>query len=159
MESVTRKLLDEHDDPQGCEVPGGDWSAFPYGALAESVRNVQAALRNELDLPFDRDGNVQDASFHDELRILHPSSFRANGVVALVSEIAIRFSNFGHLYTIHSAMPERLASYPVDRIRTVIERHGWTYVPADELEEVYDGKNGVLRDGRNTWWIRFFDYL
>jgi hypothetical protein len=32
-------------------------------------------------------------------------------------------------------------------------------VPADQLEEIYDGRNKVLRNGRNTWWIRFFDYL
>jgi hypothetical protein len=152
-------MLDAHDDSEGCEVPGGDWSTFPHGSLAESVRSVQAALRGELNLSFDRDGNVQDASFHDELRVLHPESFRANGIVAFVSEIAIRFSNFGRLYTIHSAMPEMPTGYPLDRIRAVVERHGWTYVPADELQEIYDGKNRVLRDGRNTWWIRFFDYL
>jgi len=159
MQESVRKLLDGLDDPVGCEVPGGNWSRFPYATLAESVTRIQALLREELELAFDRDGNVQDASFHDELRILHPNSFRANSVVALAPEIAVRFSNFGRLYTIHSSFPDLLTKYPVDAIRALVERHGWVYVAADELDDVYDGKNQLLRDGTNTWWIRFFDYL
>jgi hypothetical protein len=88
--------------------------------------------------------------------VLHPDAFRANGVIAFIFAIAIRFSNFGRLFTIHG---NTLASYPVDAIRALVTRHGWTYVPADELDETYDGRNGALRDGRSTWWIRFFDYI
>ena len=158
MEAIVRRLLEANDDPEGCEFPTGDPSS-PPGDLAESVRSIQRTLREDLNLPMELDGCVQDASFHDELRILHPTSDRGNGVVALFSEIAIRFSNFGRLYTIHSALPSIPARYPVDQIKAIVERHGWKYVPADQLEEVYDGRNKVLRDGRNTWWIRFFDYL
>src|SRR5262245_8141205 len=158
MEAAVRSLLSQHDDPDGCEFPVGE-AAVPSGVLAESVREIQRALRDELAVSMDVDGCVQDASFHDELRILHPDSFRANGVIERVSEIAIRFSNFGRLCTIHSAIPSRLSRYPVDQIRRLVERHGWTYVPADQLDEVYDGQNEVLRNGRNTWWIRFLGYV
>ncbi|MDO9022288.1 MAG: hypothetical protein Q7V43_35515 [Myxococcales bacterium] len=159
MNPALRKVLDDSDDPEGCEVPGDNWAAFPYDELAASVGSIQETLRNELNLPFDRDGYVQDASFHDELRQLHPDSFRANGVVVLTPEIAVRFSNFGRLYTIYSAVPDTLTHYPLDRIRAVVELRGWRYVPADELGEIYDGKNRAFNDGRTTWWIRFFDYL
>ena len=159
MNPAIRQLLDDSDDPEGSEVPGENWAAFPYDALAASVGNIQEVLRNELNLPLDRDGYVQGASFHDELRRLHPDSFRANGVVALTPEIAVRFSNFGRLYTIYSAVPDTLTHYPVDRIRAVVELQGWRYVPADELGEIYDGKNRAFNGGRITWWIRFFDYL
>jgi len=153
MDSALRRLLDAHDDPVGCEIPGNDWSNFPAAALAESIRSIQRALNSELGISFELDGNVQDASFCGELHV------RRSGAGVIVSESAIRFSNFGHLYTLHSAMPAIPDRYPVGRIKAIVELHSWTYVPADELEELYDGKNVVLRDGRNTWWIRFFDYL
>src|SRR6188768_1268378 len=126
MEAALRRLLDTFDDPEGCEIPGGDWPSFPREDLSASVRQIQEELRSELGLSFDRDANVQDASFHDELRILHPESFRANGVVAILPEIALRFSNFGRLCSIYSAMPDRLTHYPVERITTLLGRHGWT---------------------------------
>jgi hypothetical protein len=121
MEAVLRSLLDTFDDPEGCEIPGGDWRSFPHQELSASVHQIQEELQSELGLSFDRDANVQDASFHDELRILLPESFRAKGVVAIVPEIALRFSNFGRLCSIYSAMPERLTHYPVERITTQSE--------------------------------------
>src|SRR3954453_19793987 len=106
MDAALRELLDQHDDAEGCEVPRGNSRAFPHGALARSVSKIRSALRSELGLSFDLDGNVQDASFHDELRVLHPQSLRAGGVVVIGAEIAIRFSHFGRLFTIYSGLPE-----------------------------------------------------
>jgi hypothetical protein len=47
----------------------------------------------------------------------------------------------------------------LEEIRVLVDRHGWTYVPAGALKVTYDGRNAKLRDGRATWWTRFFDYL
>lgn len=105
------------------------------------------------------DDRVEDASFHAELTVLHPEPFHLAGGSVYAPEIAIRFSNFGKLYSITSSMPELLARYPLGKMRALIEGHGWIYVPADQLDEVYDGKNAALRNGVNTWWLRFFDYL
>jgi hypothetical protein len=158
MDPALRELLEKHDDPDGGEFPVGA-NAPAYKVMAESVTSIQRALRDELSLSLENSGGAQDCSFHAEIHVLHPSSYRPNGVIAFTPEIAIRFSNFGRLFTIYSALPELLPRYPVDAIRAIVERHGWTYVPADQLHVIYDGRNTLLRNGVNTWWIRYFDYL
>lgn len=74
-------------------------------------------------------------------------------------EFAIRFSNFGQLFTVYSCLDPIPDRYDVPSILKFIQQHGWRYVPADELDVPYDGVNDVLKQARITWWIRFFDYL
>jgi hypothetical protein len=108
MDPAVRTLLDEHDDLFGYEVPRNDWSAFPHRELSASVQTIQRALEDELGVAFQRDGDVQDASFHDELHVLDPRSFQESGVIAIIPEVALRFSNYGRLYTIYSLVPDAL---------------------------------------------------
>jgi hypothetical protein len=159
MDEATHRLLVAADDADGAEVPAGDWRAFPYQALAKSVSEVQRALEKELGLRLVRDGNVQDASFHDEIRVLHPEfGWRREGG-HLVSDLAIRFSNFGRLYTIFTNLAGIPGEIPIGVLKEIVTRHGWTYVAPEPLEELYDGIHPGFRDGKTTWWIRFFDYL
>lgn len=154
MEPSVRALLDLYDDPVGCEFPENDF--FRIEELEASVRAVQTAILDELHISMKRDGNVQDASYHDSLFVIHPESVRPRYAYVAVG---IRFSNFGRLFSICEGEPEIHAQYPVDEIKALVTRHGWKFVDAEQLHEIYDGKNKALRDGRNTWWIRFFDYL
>ena len=164
MRKDIEKLLRASDDSVGSYVPGDDWASFPYYELANSVEEVKAALQKATGVEFDRDGNAQDASFHDELRILSPESYLTNRVTVYIPEIGIRFSNFGRLFTIHSAFDKIPKKYPVQEIQEIVEAHGWIFIPADKLKEPYDGVNVRLRDymglgNKVTWWIRFFDYI
>jgi hypothetical protein len=159
MNPAVRALLDLHDDATGFEVPNEDWSAFPYQQLVDSVQAIQRELLEKLGLAFQRDGQVQDAAFHDELTILRSQEDGSSGVSASVLGLAIRFSNFGRLYTMRSVDSVTLNLYPVDAIRALVASQGWTYVADADLAEVYDGRNDALRDGRTTWWTRFFYYV
>jgi len=150
-------ILNESDD-EGFEVPGDDWSKFHSEEFDRDICLIQVEIRNELQISFEKDGNVQDASFFDELRILNPSSNRSNGVVALVPDIAIRFSNFGRLFTIYS-LTDSLKRYPVDKLKELIGKHGWKFIDPADLDKPYDGKNDVLKGEKITWWVRYFDYL
>jgi hypothetical protein len=159
MKPALRTLLDLHDDATGFEVPGNDWSAFPHKQLAADVLSIQRELLESFGLAFYRDPSVQDASYHAELSIRHlQQRMMDNGSRRLVW-LAIRFSNFGRLFSIRPINPLTFHRYPVDAIRELVTSHGWTYVPAVELEELYDGRHAGFRDGRTTWWTRFFDYV
>ena len=103
MRQDIEKLLRASDDSVGFEVPGDDWTSFPYDEIAKSVKEVSMALGNGTGFEFERTGSVQDASFHDELSILSPESYLTNRVTVHIPEIGIRFSNFGRLFTIYSA--------------------------------------------------------
>jgi hypothetical protein len=157
VDKLVRGVLELSDDSKGSEFPEG--SSRTSDQATTSVRRIHETLKVELGVSMELDDRIEDASFHAELTVLHPEPFHLAGGTVYAPEIAIRFSNFGKLYSITSSMPELLARYPLEKIRALIESHGWIYVPADQLDEVYDGKNAALRNGVNTWWIRFFDYL
>jgi hypothetical protein len=154
MDPKTHEILHSADDARGAEVPGGDRATFPWQELADSIRSVQRSLERELGLAFQNDGQVQDASYHDDLYIPCPNSRHRHP-----EEIVLRFSNFGRLYTVFSGLPQIPQTYPVDNIREIVERHGWQHAPHGALDEPYDGVNDLFRDGETTWWIRFFDFL
>lgn len=154
MDPKTRSLLASADDATGFEVPGNDWGRFPGGELEASVAKVHAALASELGLAFERDRHVQDASFFDQLAIEQRLDERSSAVA-----LGIRFSNFGRLFTLYTTTESEPHAYDEAAIVALVERHGWRYVPSDELEAPYDGANARMRDGETTWWIRFFDYL
>ena len=159
MDSALHSLLLDRDNASGFEVPDEDWRAFPYQELANSVERIRERLLGEAGVSFTRDGNVQDASFHDELRVQVQQSGTIDRSVAAGPDFAIRFSNFGRLFTIWSGPTNDPGRYPTTLVLDIVREEGWTYVPAEQLDEVYDGLNERLRDGRTTWWIRFFDYL
>jgi len=133
-----------------------------YREQRASVGVIQEELRRRLGLDLDRDGCVQDASFYDELFVLTPEedeNRKQTGAFHHYMEFAIRFSNFGGLFTVHSCIEPIPARYDVSAIRGIVEQHGWKYVPDDQLEVPYDGINETLKKAGITWWTRFFDYL
>lgn len=158
MTPEIKKLLLQADCETGCESPvhsGSDWL---------SERKKVEAVREEMERftgrKFCLDENVQDASFLTDLSVYRRVSKNPAAAVSYIVEIADRFSNFGNLVTIGSA-DESLneSAYDVSEMIKILTRHGYVYVEASALEEIYDGKNWVLRNGETTWWIRYFDYL
>lgn len=154
MTPELHRLLLSVDDPTGCEFP--TQSTVTYAEMDARVRGLQEALRTELSHSFQRDGQVQDASFFDDLFIHEQESTNSR---YLLSRITIRLSNFGNLATVTTALDRIPPEYDVPRITEIMQRHGWTVVDAEKLSAIYDGPNEVLRDGKTTWWIRYFDYL
>lgn len=150
------KLLNA-DDPTGFEVPGDDWSKFPYDELQAEVDSIRLRVEQKLGLTLGKDGCVQDASFLDELWVLNPRSHQPNGVTCLIPDLGIRFSNFGKLYMIYSAT-NSLENYPVEEIKEIIDQVGWTFIEEELLNKEYDGINAQLH-GEITWRRRFFDYV
>ncbi len=109
----------------------------------------------------DVDRHVQDASFLTDVGYLDDRYYdREKGCGALSYRFSFRFSNFGRLFTLFGsdldAADDRCEKAMA--AKALIERRGFTFVDAEELDELYDGKN-VPFDGKLTWWIRFFDYL
>lgn len=151
-------LLNSSDDEIGYEVPGNDWEKFPWEILSKEVAQIRLDILAELNLDMEADGNVQDASFLEELRIMHPSSYLPKGVTRITADIGIRFSNYGKLYTMYSSTGN-IENYPVEELKKIIEAKDWKFIDASELELPYNGKNESLRKAKITWWVRFFDYL
>ena len=154
MDAKTHQLLFEVVDPLGFEVPGNDWRRFPHDELRQSVLQVHAALQRELGVALQRDGQVQDASFHDELSTLYEIGPRQYGV-----DLGIRFSNFGRLFTVYTTRETFAPDYDLLAIISIVERHGWRHIPYTALDAPYNGVNAKLCDGKTTWWVRYFDYL
>jgi len=158
VKAATKVLLESVDDAEGFECPGNDWANLPWKDYKADISSIQKELELEVDLRLDADGSVQDASFFEELRILNPSSYCSARVIQLIPDFALRFSNFGKLFTMYSDTGSLLA-FPVEQVRLLVEGHGWRYVAAEELTSPYDGKNAALRNAKISWWIRFFDYI
>ena len=144
-----------NDSPTDWEYPEG----FDWTEAWRAVRQYQAAAEELLGQRLRVDDQVQDASFFGELFVFEDGAVRPDGVTVMVFKVAIRFSSFGRLATIHtnSALSD-LGRYPVDRLAELLEVHGFVYVPHEALAEPYDG---VLPNmpADYTWWLRFFDYI
>lgn len=69
--------------------------------------------------------------------------------------IVVRFSAFGDLVTMTRTDDYDPAAF--ENLIAALGDAGFVYVPADELQERYTGRNPHIGD--QSWWIRFFDYL
>ena len=156
MEPAVRALLDSADDTEGVEVPGNDWNALPDETYEREILAIQKRIRDDFGIDVQRDGKVEDASFFDDLRVVSKVASQSNTYHTL---LCIRFSNFGKLFTVCSSLDSIPREYPLPSIVGLVEGFGWCYVPADALDEPYDGKNERLREADISWWIRFFDYV
>jgi len=156
MDASVRRLLEDADDAEGWEVPHDGWDTFPYKDRIAEIVSIQDRIRTDFALEMKRDGNVQDASFIDELSILEEVPDKQN---TYFTRLSIRFSNFGKLFTIYSCLDPIPSEYPMADMIALVESFGWNYVSADALDEQYDGANISIRKQGCSWWIRFFDYL
>ena len=127
----------------------------------EEIDAMLPELESVFGLKLDVDRNVQDASFITDVGYLDDRYFdREKGSGALSYLFCFRFSNFGKLFTLFGSDLDEGSdtSAKVATAKQYIDSQGFVFVDADELEEIYDGKNEPF-DGKLTWWIRFFDYL
>jgi hypothetical protein len=159
MDTRTHDILMQNDSAAAVEYPPGfDWQAS-FAAVKALTPHAERILGQPLKL----DDQVQDASFFAELFVFEDGAVEPNGVTTMVFKIAIRFSTFGKLATIHTNSAESdLDKYPVARLADLLEQHGFNYIPAESLSERYDGKLtelGQSLGGEATWWYRFFDYM
>jgi hypothetical protein len=116
-------------------------------------------------------GPCQDASLFGRIRI--PPEFTATraepGGMRFPVNVAV--SNFGSLATClperHSTSPGTLpppappvAADDHDRIERVLNELGYLFVPADVHDVTYEGPNQwVFGDWKESWYVRYFDYL
>jgi hypothetical protein len=149
MEQAVRELLDAADDPDHAEHPPG----FDWATLRVRTAALQPILERIAGRPFVLDDRAQDASFFADLSIQIPGS-QPNWIDTV---FAVRFSNFGDLFTTWSHGPERLPDAIVAELVAAVEVAGFRFVPWEALEEPYNGRYPGFRS--TTWWIRFFDYL
>ncbi|HEY0557502.1 MAG TPA: hypothetical protein VGG20_24830 [Thermoanaerobaculia bacterium] len=130
-------LLHRLDDPMRGEAPAGFDRSDAIARFGEFAGGLAAAATVELA----SDTRIEDASFFAELGF-------GTG--------ALRFSSFGNMIALtpDAEPPPSL----LEHILKLAPRHGYVFVPANELEQPYTGSNpGVM--GIRDWWIRYFDYL
>jgi hypothetical protein len=136
------ELLRENDTPIALALaPEG----FDILKAKREVLKLQSALESQLGFKPLLDGQIQDATFFEELNI-QPKINR--NVYAV-----IRFSKFGRLVTI--LFPEKLSEEKFTLILNELAEHKYTYIPSLILESPYNGK--VI--GIETWRHRFSDWL
>jgi hypothetical protein len=159
MDARIHDLLLQHDSATDVEYPPG----FDWKASMAAVKALKPDAERILGQPLKLDDQVQDASFFAELFVFEDGAVGSNGVTTMVIKIAIRFSTFGKMATVHTnSAASDLGKYPVARLAELLEQHGFHYVPVDSLGERYDGKLKGLDlsvGGEPTWWYRFFDYM
>jgi len=156
MNSETRAALEAADDATAWEFPPG----FDYGEQMGRVEVLRSSLQAALARPVEIDRSVQDASFFAELSVVDPDAKPVKGVLSNLV-LGVRLSAFGRLSTVWSCCREG-GELPEPQRQLVVAqlvKSGYQYVPADELQEPYDGVHSKLRAEHVTWWTRFFDYL
>ncbi len=144
------------DEKDNWEFPkDGRWD-IPF----DEVTNLRPELEKITGASLDIDKNVQDASFLTDLGVLDDRYFdREKGVGAISYLFNIRFSNFGRMFTIAgSEWPECKSKYRLNEAVRYLGERNYKYIPADELNDLYDGVNKPF-EVELTWWIRYFDYL
>ncbi len=141
------ELLEHTDDPEHVECPPD----FQWSALQARVVVLQSKLERIGGRKFVLCDGVQDASFFADL------SIQRLGHKYTETVFAVRFSNFGNLFTTWSQCEtERLPEAMTAELVAAVEREGFVFVSLAALDEPYSGRHpGFIG---TTWWFRFFDY-
>ncbi len=153
MNKSTKEILLRFDEIGRYETP----NQFDYTDLKRRVVELSKNLQQQFGHLFKIDDQVQDASFFCDLII--PIQL----VVNPQSNIgySIRISNFGNLATIN--FREEYTQEVSNVIIEQLEKEGFLFVDADELDIDYDGKfddfKKITPDYELSWYIRYFDYL
>jgi hypothetical protein len=155
MDMRTLTILLKNDSATDVEYP----PSFNWQESMAAVKALKPHAEEILGQPLKLDDQVQDASFFAELFVFEEGAVGPNGVTAMVFKIAIRFSTFGKMATVHTnSTASDLRRYPVDRLAQLLEQYGFQYVDAHSLGEPYDGRLKGLGSSA-SWWCRFFDYM
>ena len=148
MQPSTLKFLQAADDASNVESP----PKFDWAGLRSRLLDLQPHLERIADRGFTLDDKVQDASFFGDLAIVK-SSERPNWFEYV---FALRFSNFGKLFTTCNSSSEQLPRDIAARLVEAAITAGFVYVEPEALEEPYAGENQIFSGA--TWWERYFDY-
>lgn len=139
-----QKLLRQHDDPVRWDRP----IDFDYNRASTKFSSFLLDLADCLGdtPPADTDSLVQDASFHSQTFLIWNDG----------QQSLVRFSSFADMVTISD--PDLVPQPLMHTLLQLFLKHGYTYIPENELNRHYDGNNpGVT--GIQTWWIRYFDWV
>ena len=80
---------------------------------------------------------------------------RRPGMTRIETVFALRFSNFGMLFTTWSyCQTEQLSDEVIEALVQATRAAGFQYVPSEPLGAPYTGEDPVFADA--TWWDRFF---
>ena len=150
MNPETKELLRRFDEPGAFEFP----TNFDYPDLERRAKLVYADA-DEFGIRVGFEGAVynQDASFSIAILLHDYERKDAMGIF----QPTVRFSNFGNLATM--TWIDQIPDATREVIRASLDRHGFTYVYADELDCEYDGIMSERKDVFRTWWIRYFDWI
>ena len=74
----------------------------------------------------------------------------------VLTELGVRFSAFGRLFTTWGIAREKLPEPVVAGVIGAVRAAGFHYVDTESLDEPYDGQHPTFLGG--TWWYRYFDY-
>ncbi len=147
MDQAIRDLLDAADDPIHEEEPPD----LDFEALSERVARLEPKMSRIAGRTFALDDEVQDATYFCDLSF---DRWIGDGWEMV---FAIRFSNFGSLFTAwNPSLTERLPDALVAELVQAVSFAGFQYVPAEALDASYTGRNPAFEGA--TWWQRFFDY-
>jgi len=159
MDARIHDILLRNDSATDVEYPPG----FDWRVSMAAVEALKPHAERILGQPLKLDDQVQDASFFAELFVFEEGAVGPNGATVMVFKIAIRFSTFGKMATIHTNLAASdLDKYPVARLADLLEKHGFQFIPVEALSDQYDGKLkglGQSAGAEATWWYRFFDYM
>src|SRR3954451_4308118 len=109
MDTRTHEILLRNDIATDVEYPPG----FDWHASMVAVKALKPRAEDILGQPLKLDDQVQDASFFAELFVFADGVVDPNGVATMVFKIAIRFSTFGKMATIHTnSAASDLHKYP-----------------------------------------------
>jgi hypothetical protein len=144
----TLKLLQAADDATNVEFP----PMFDWAGLRSQLLDLQPHLERIASRGFTLNDKVQDASFFGDLAIVKAGE-KPNWFEYV---FALRFSNFGRLFTTCNSSSEKLSPDIAARLIEAAATARFVYVEPEALDEAYAGANQVFTGA--TWWARFFDY-
>lgn len=153
MEDSTKEILLLFDEIGQYETP----KKFNYTDLKRQVTKLSKNLHQQFGHIFKIDDQVQDASFFCDLII--PIELVVNPKPNI--GYSIRISNFGKLATIY--FREEYTKGTSSVLIEQLEKGGFLFVDADELDVNYDGKfedfKSLTPDYNPSWHTRYFNYL
>jgi hypothetical protein len=155
MDIPTLRLLEQIDARRSVHPEYPD--DFDWTHEIAQVRALAPVIEQIIGRPCTVDDHVQDASFLADIAAYEPASVRVGGSNVIVAALAVRFSNFGRLFTTWSSTQTSPDPAVVTEVINAVRERGYIYVDGAMLEVPYTGIDPRYKSG--TWWIRFFDYL
>jgi hypothetical protein len=138
------QLLKRHDDPRHAEQPPDFDRAAAELRFTKMANEILGAFPGSR---FETGAEIQDASFHGQIRV------RLGDRFALV-----RVSNFGRFIALCGDDDDCLTTDARDRLLAIFTTHGYLFIPSDALAIPYDGENAGVA-GFKDWGYRYFEWV